>query len=235
MDWNVIDSGKQTPQTLMNKDAQLLEQLSENPILHLYEWEGNCATYGYFINPNHFFDIKAIQSQDINIARRPTGGGIIFHIADYAFSILIPASHAHFSLNTLENYAFVNKWVAQAMSNIIGSSKTELWTGKACVASNCSSFCMAKPTQYDIVVNGKKVGGAAQRRTRAGLLHQGSISLALPPKRLLEQVLINSDGIIKSMQENSFTFLDENWTHDELHSLRQEIKQKLKETLNSKR
>ena len=40
---------------------------------------------------------------------------------------------------------------------------------------------MAKPTPFDLVIEGKKVGGAAQRRTRKGLLHQGSLSVCPPP------------------------------------------------------
>jgi lipoate-protein ligase A len=35
--------------------------------------------------------------------------------------------------------------------------------------------CFANPVHADVLVNGRKVAGAAQRRTRAGLLHQGSI------------------------------------------------------------
>jgi lipoate-protein ligase A len=38
-----------------------------------------------------------------------------------------------------------------------------------------SESCFANPVRADVMVNGRKVAGAAQRRTRAGLLHQGSI------------------------------------------------------------
>jgi lipoate-protein ligase A len=39
-------------------------------------------------------------------------------------------------------------------------------------------LCFANPVRADVIVNGRKVAGAAQRRTRTGLLHQGSIQLA---------------------------------------------------------
>ncbi|MFZ3375780.1 MAG: hypothetical protein WA183_09525, partial [Chthoniobacterales bacterium] len=35
--------------------------------------------------------------------------------------------------------------------------------------------CFATPVRADVLVDGRKVAGAAQRRTQAGLLHQGSI------------------------------------------------------------
>src|SRR6266700_1709494 len=38
-----------------------------------------------------------------------------------------------------------------------------------------TNVCFANPVRADVMLNGRKVAGAAQRRTRAGLLHQGSI------------------------------------------------------------
>jgi lipoate-protein ligase A len=35
--------------------------------------------------------------------------------------------------------------------------------------------CFAKPVHADVLIDGRKVAGAAQRRTRRGLLQQGSI------------------------------------------------------------
>jgi lipoate-protein ligase A len=39
-------------------------------------------------------------------------------------------------------------------------------------------LCFANPVRADLMIDGRKIAGAAQRRTRAGLLHQGSIQLA---------------------------------------------------------
>ena len=36
-------------------------------------------------------------------------------------------------------------------------------------------LCFANPVSADVMIDGRKIAGAAQRRTRAGLLHQGSI------------------------------------------------------------
>jgi lipoate-protein ligase A len=41
--------------------------------------------------------------------------------------------------------------------------------------STISEPCFARPVLADVMVNGQKVAGAAQRRTRRGLLQQGSI------------------------------------------------------------
>jgi lipoyl(octanoyl) transferase len=36
-------------------------------------------------------------------------------------------------------------------------------------------LCFANPVQADVIIDSRKIAGSAQRRTRAGLLHQGSI------------------------------------------------------------
>ena len=45
-----------------------------------------------------------------------------------------------------------------------------------------SDACFAKPVRFDIVADERKLSGAAQRRTREGLLHQGSILLPDPAR-----------------------------------------------------
>ena len=38
-----------------------------------------------------------------------------------------------------------------------------------------TNACFANPVRADVLLNGRKIAGAAQRRTRRGLLQQGSI------------------------------------------------------------
>lgn len=180
MEWEIIHSGAMAPEKIMAKDASLLQELEAHPrpILHLYDWEGDCLTYGYFCRPGELLDLELLGGLGIRTARRPTGGGVIFHLTDWAFSILIPASHSGFSTTTLDNYAYINRRVAKVIS--LASSNAlipRLWMPTDCCSKNIPTFCMAQPTQYDLIVNGRKIGGAAQRRTKWGYLHQGSISL----------------------------------------------------------
>lgn len=236
MEWQILESGEQSPQELMDRDQKLLEQQAVNPrsILHFYEWAQPCLTYGYFIDPTQYLNEKALQSHNLKLAKRPTGGGIIFHLTDFAFSLSIPASHPRFSLNTLDNYAFINGLIAQMLEPLIDSSSIELLQQvPQCLYSGCNSFCMAKPTQYDLIVQGKKLGGAAQRRTKFGLLHQGSISLAFPPLNLLEDVLKNNPMVLQAMQQHTYSILKDSWTTPQLLDMRKNIKNSLQRIKNN--
>jgi len=210
MNIKVIDSGILSPEAIMLKDARLLENLQHEPrpILHFYEWEGKSLTYGYFAQPEEYLNLSLLQDLDLKIARRPTGGGIIFHLTDFAFSILIPAGHPHYSLNCLDNYVFINQLIARAILELTNLSvQADLWVDEGGVKESLPNFCMVKPTRFDLVVNGKKVGGAAQRRKKWGFLHQGSVSLCLPPREIL-QPLIKDPVFFQAILKGSYPLME---------------------------
>lgn len=230
--WQVVETGSLSPNDIMAKDAYLLGQLTPDstPILHFYDWDRPCLTHGYFTDPSCYLDLEALQRCGLQTARRPTGGGIIFHLTDLAFSVLIPANHPQFSLNTLENYAFINRKVADSIAHFTSQRlNPQLFHDEApCSKQECTSFCMAKPTQYDLIIEGKKVGGAAQRRTRNGLLHQGSISLLFPPIDMMREILKNHETVLEAMQQQSYCLLSKQSTPQELQEARHELKKLLR-------
>ena len=104
----------------------LLEDLSSHDFLvHLYEWQGDCATYGHFVDPQQYFRLNIAKEMGLSLARRPTGGGMIFHSYDYAFSVLIGREHEAYRSNTLESYALVNQWTS-ALIEMVFHVKPEI-------------------------------------------------------------------------------------------------------------
>lgn len=207
----VIESGPLSAEAVMAKDSFLLDQLDvqNRAILHLYQWEQKCFTYGYFINPAKEIHLDKLPYYGIQMAQRPTGGGIIFHLSDFAFSILIPANHSSLSLNTFDNYVLINQKVLNIITPFIPREKTPLLLNTSLHSyEKRVPFCMAKPTPYDLIVDGKKVGGAAQRRTKKGLLHQASLSLFFPPYDILSDI-IKEKAVLAAMQENTYCLFPE--------------------------
>lgn len=236
MVWQLFDSGCATAEENMELDQRLLNEIQPHtpPLLHLYDWKAPSATYGYFTNPADFLSLQAIHSQGLTLARRPTGGGIIFHLYDFAFSLIMPITYSEVTLNTLDNYHFVNGYVAKAIQLFSGGTLTTqlLPTEMPSLDSSSQHFCMAKPTKYDIIVEGRKVGGGAQRRTKQGLLHQGSISLRMPSKELLNEVLLPGTLVLESMQQQSYPLLGASASAKELGEARSELKKLLFASLN---
>ncbi|MDN3509168.1 MAG: hypothetical protein P0S93_04035 [Candidatus Neptunochlamydia sp.] len=235
MKWKILDTGKQSAKKNMAIDAKLLEEMKPDdpPILHLYEWEGNAATYGYFLDPKKFLDVEKGESLGLSLARRPTGGGIIFHISDLAFSVLVPANFPHYSTNILDNYDFINSAVKRGVKIFFenAESLTLLPYEPTPFDESCCHFCMAKPTKYDIMLEGRKIAGAAQRRRKQGYLHQGSIAITLPEENFLNQVLLEGTQVHKAMLTHTFSLLGKDWTQKDLEEVRETLKHQLQEEL----
>lgn len=206
---DVIETEILSAQENMDFDKDLLLRANElkRPVLHLYQWKRPSATIGHFIKAEKFFTPKA--DHFIDIGKRVTGGGIIFHDSDLAFALVFPLSHPLITTNTLENYALVNQLIIKAIMQFCDQYCLSLLNKDAIADSACERFCMAKPTIYDVIIAGRKVGGAAQRRTKEGLLHHGSIALKRPNKELLMHCLLQGEIIAKAMEENTFPLLED--------------------------
>lgn len=220
MNWRLLNTGIASAELNMALDYDLLMRLSStsNYVLHFYEWEGNCATYGYFIDPSVYIDLQAAKNHGLNLAKRPTGGGITFHLCDLAFSVLISSKHPSFSINTMDNYAFVNRAIAEAVGKFLGSqAMPHLLAQETAPLDHASkNFCMAKPTRYDVMLNGRKVGGGAQRRTKHGYLHQATICLAETSEDYLKNILKPGLQVIADMRRNSYSLLGDTCAQAEL-------------------
>lgn len=202
---SIIDTGKTSALKNMEIDADLLKNLehSHEPVLRFFEFESDSATYGHFIQPFSHLNERQVKKKNLQIAKRPTGGGVIFHLWDFTFSLAIPASHPAYSRNPLDNYTFVNSRISQILTRLC-SRIPSLVKNK----TGSHPFCMAGPTLYDVMLNGKKVGGAAQRCTKFGFLHQGSIALMPPVEEYLKDLLLDAQ-VIDQMRMNSSSLAPE--------------------------
>ena len=233
MQIKILDTGPASAADNMAIDSVLLRDIAReaHPILHFYEWSSPAATYGHFIQPQDFLTEGA--DKQLDLAKRPTGGGIIFHLTDLAFSMLIPASHPWYSTNTLANYEVINKRIMEAILKL----KTDIAPPMLLphetepLDAACQSFCMAKPTIYDVMIGNKKAAGGAQRRTKEGFLHQGSIHIAIPQYSAIQCVLKPGTCIYDSMMQHSYSILGATYTPQELADCRASLKSVLIDTM----
>jgi lipoate---protein ligase len=205
--WTLIEGAPQSAALNMQRDADLLAGLCESssPILHFYRWSQPSATYGHFIRPWEWLDLEIADQLGLRLAARPTGGGILFHTGDLAFSLLVPRSHPFFALNPLASYQTINGLILKAIRQFVGQAPLLLPVEPP--TETAYSFCMAKPTIYDVMWEGRKVAGAAQRRTRWGLLHQASISLLFPGREFLS--IVRSQQVLEAMARTSHYLVNE--------------------------
>lgn len=169
--WLWLD-GAYSPALNMAIDELLLKKAQRfaRPILRIYQWDRPAVSIG-FVQA-----YAAAPQQGYTIVRRPTGGGVVFHDCDLTYTVVIPAGHRIYTLDRIESYREIHNAVQTAF-NALGLNTTLTSAEIPKHVDRAFMQCFATPTRYDVVADGKKFAGSAQRRTREGILHQGSIDL----------------------------------------------------------
>lgn len=167
-EWRFLDSGAGAPAFNMSLDEALLEALRrmDRPVLRCYGWTEPAASFGYF---QKYVEVERMTMLR-PLVRRPTGGGLVPHDADWTYSLAIPTSHEWYSITAMESYRRMHAWLQAAFQ--ILNIETEL---AACCHKTGPGQCFAGYEKFDLLWHGRKIAGAAQRRRRDGLLIQGSV------------------------------------------------------------
>jgi hypothetical protein len=175
--WLLLDTGPGDAAFNMAMDDALLQAMPrlQKPVLRFYGWTEPAATFGYFQKYLEVGRATALRP----LIRRPTGGGIVPHDADWTYSLAFPAAHEWHALKAVESYRRVHEWIQSAFAGL--NVATEL---APCCRKTAPGQCFAGHEQFDLLWQGRKIAGAAQRRTRAGLLVQGSVQ---PPPLSLDR------------------------------------------------
>src|SRR2546423_7058888 len=144
------------------------------PILRFYQWRRPSISFGYF---GRYAEV-ALEAGDREIIRRWTGGGTVPHGQDFTYSVVIPSSHPFFQQSSIEIYSAVHDAIREALkANGVAASLAND------AAPKISDACFANAVPADVMSSGRKIAGAAHRRSRTGLLHQGSIQRSDLPDR----------------------------------------------------
>ena len=163
-----IDPEARSGPEVMAVDEWLLETAT-SPVLRIYRWKGVWASIGYF------GQLSAARAAfpGINLVRRWTGGGMVDHRSDWTYTLVVPQGEPLVRLRGAESYRRIHEVLAGVLEGegfLPSLSRGEEETGDAC--------CFSNPVTHDILgPRGAKLAGAGQRRSRQGLLHQGSVAI----------------------------------------------------------
>ena len=159
-------------------DSYLTQQCTDE-YFRMYQWVNPTLSLGITNNINEI-NLNYINDNNIDIVRRETGGGVVFHNEDLCFSLI---TNAH--LRPKENYYLVK--------NIIEKTLCEL--GKVITITNDintkSSICFNGSNNHEISIDNKKVIGIAQKLVKNRYLIQGSIQLK---SITIEHLVCDSDS-----------------------------------------
>ncbi|MCC5805525.1 MAG: lipoate--protein ligase family protein [Opitutales bacterium] len=173
-------------------------------LFHGYGWSEPAFTFG---QSQRWHDIRAHIEKITRggrpvpaLIRRPTGGGLVDHRRDWTYALVFPARSAAAADRPAGLYIRVHHLLADALGEAnVAARLKECPPPGACSSENGApahnrlgrggpSVCFDDPVPGDLLdpATGVKVAGAAMKRTRDGVLFQGSVvaeALAFPAAR----------------------------------------------------
>lgn len=153
-----MQTGHQSAPYNMALDEVLTNRIANGksqPALRFYGWEPAAVSIGYFQSLCAEVDEQKCKELKIDVVRRQTGGGAVFHDAEVTYSMHIPLNLSLVPNKILDSYEKICGGVIKGLS--------ELSLDAQFVPLN------------DIVVNGKKISGNAQTRKQGIILQHGTI------------------------------------------------------------
>jgi len=170
-DWFVIQTQSNPTAWNMACDEYLMRQCIsgelKSGVLRLYFFSDSSYTMGYGVRHQ-----QVDSDPEAHIIRRLTGGGVVAHGDDIGFSLIMPQDGLFRTVQG--SYQLVHQWIQQSLSELNISSNLF----ESCQNHNkyLSTSCFETPIKHDLMAEGVKIAGGAQRRLSGWVLHQGSLA-----------------------------------------------------------
>jgi lipoate-protein ligase A len=166
-------------------DEALATLCGDSAILRFYAWEAPTLSIG-FSQRSADIDLTACRKSAVHVVRRPTGGRAVLHEQELTYSLILPLRHTWARISIAESYRRINGCLLRGLEML--GLEAKVGCRQRQVDGALSPFCFPAILQHEVLADGKKVIGSAQRRFPAALLQQGSILLDFDPTGILDLV-----------------------------------------------
>ena len=176
-EWTVLGEFPLAPAVNVALDEILLDEVASGirgPTLRFWSWASRAVIIGRFQSLRNEVDLDAAGQMEVEVVRRISGGGAMFVEPGRAitYSLYFPeklVSH----LSIVASYEYCDSWVVDSLREL------------------------GVPAHYrpinDIACQDGKIGGAAQARRGAAVLHHTTIAYEMNPTDMLRVLRIGRE------------------------------------------
>lgn len=148
------------------------------PTLRIYGWRPGAFSLGYFQDPQQVLDLAECNKRNMLFVRRMTGGGVIFHYRELTYSLVCSPEEINVRGSIDDSFRTVCSFLIETYNRLGLSPRfAQQAAVPSCEGKTRHSLCFASKEKNDIVIQGKKIGGNAQRRKREVIFQHGCIPL----------------------------------------------------------
>lgn len=203
--WRLLLTPPLSGATNMAVDLALMNRARKTgeAVFRIYTWATPTLSLGRNQTAKGKYRLDELDSRNIPVVRRPTGGRAILHWREITYSVSAPASD---QTGLRKSYELINNILLEGLKHLGVKVAVAAPQGRAPRPSE--SPCFATPGEGEMVTEGQKLIGSAQWREDGALLQHGSILVeddqsllnslmttpadSLPPPATLNKILGHS-------------------------------------------
>ena len=181
MSWKLIIDGAMDGVRNMAIDARLLDEVdgSESPrtVVRFYTWRNPTISLGRNQQIAKAVDEDYCRASGIDVVHRPTGGRAVLHDDELTYAV-VSNDTARFGDTIYGNYKRVSEALCLGYNRLGVPAVLAPDTRKALpLADDADPPCFLSTSRYELMVDGRKIAGSAQRRVRRSFLQHGSMPI----------------------------------------------------------
>lgn len=198
-----LDTGFRSPKFNMACDYYFARNLKDAPVFRTYGWTPFTVSLGYHQKEEEV-DREAIEKAGFAVVRRETGGRAVFHAEELTYSMIVAKDSFLYSDSIMKVYNRISSALVKGL-HLSGVESAELEKGalpdfKKLYKEKLSSVCFSSTSTYEVISEGKKLVGSAQKRLKNSILQHGSMLIGEKHMELIDYLTI-SDRLKERFKE----------------------------------
>jgi lipoate-protein ligase A len=183
----------------------LFNPKTSEPILRIYGWDPPALSLGRFQNAEEVLDLDCCHNNGVAAVRRVSGGGTIYHADELTYSIVCSPEQIPPTVSVKDSFRVLTGFLIDFYRTLeLNASYAVDTVSDTDRLGMRTAFCFAGKESFDILIDGKKIGGNAQRRRKNVIFQHGSIPVINRAKSGLQYMNDRFPGYA----ENSVSLFD---------------------------
>lgn len=160
------------------------------PTLRFYTWEPPCLSLGQ-AQPYADLDPDRLAARGWDVVRRLTGGRAILHADELTYSVAVPLDDPRVTGGVVESYRRLSRGLMQGIEHlgaVVAAEKAAQGT-----RGFKGPVCFEVPSDYEIMVEGRKLIGSAQTRREGIVMQHGALPLDGNLTRIVDALVFDDN------------------------------------------
>ncbi len=199
--WDLMLDPPLDGETNMAVDAELLESLEQNrevrTVLRFYSWIRPTISLGRNQRREKALDLEFCQSAGLDVVQRPTGGRAVLHDDEITYSVVSNEETPFDGGSIYDTYRRISEALSIGYHRLGVETVLAPDTRRLGVSKGGAEYpCFVSPSRYELMKDGRKVVGSAQRRLRNSFLQHGSMPISCDRELLARATRLENASLL---------------------------------------